>query len=116
MSGVECLMPNRQASNSNGLPADDFLIWKEYVCEIVRSGRHYAEKNAGYEPTLSIIEDDSITNDFYDRTQSHSVRQDISREASQYILSWSRWLKTPLLPRPPSHHVEMDPNQCMELQ
>ena len=59
--GAKALLPVGKADDSNGATEEDFMEWKEVLFTMLRNDLHYTERDPEYEPTLSVVEDDSMT-------------------------------------------------------
>lgn len=59
--GAKRLLPVGRADDADGTTEEDFLEWKESVHSTLKMELHLKEKNPEYEPTLSLIEDESMT-------------------------------------------------------
>jgi NADPH-ferrihemoprotein reductase len=59
--GATSLLPLGRADDSNGTTEEDFLEWKESVFSTLKRKLKLEEKPPVYEPTLKVVEDDSLT-------------------------------------------------------
>jgi NADPH-ferrihemoprotein reductase len=59
--GATSLLPLGRADESNGTTEEDFLQWKELVFSTLKRKLQLEEKPPVYEPTLNVVEDDSLT-------------------------------------------------------
>jgi NADPH-ferrihemoprotein reductase len=59
--GATSLLPVGRADDSNGTTEEDFLGWKESVFTTLKHELHIEERPPVYEPTLKVVEDDSLT-------------------------------------------------------
>lgn len=58
---AKSLLPVYRADDSTGGTQEDFMEWKESLFIIFRSELGYEEKEMTYEPTIAVVEDDSMT-------------------------------------------------------
>lgn len=58
--GASRLLGVGMADDANGTTEEDFASWKEDLVKFVREELHMEEHEIKYEPTLSVIEDDSL--------------------------------------------------------
>jgi NADPH-ferrihemoprotein reductase len=59
--GANSLQPVGRADDANGTTEEDFFAWKESVFYTLKTEFQLEEKNPEYDPTLAVIEDDSLT-------------------------------------------------------
>ena len=59
--GAQSLLPVGKADDANAATEEDFLDWKEKVFGVFRTTLGLEERQPEYEPTLQVIEDDSMT-------------------------------------------------------
>ncbi|KAK4888611.1 NADPH-cytochrome P450 reductase [Elasticomyces elasticus] len=58
--GAHALLPTARADDANGDTEEHFLEWKESVFEVFQGQLGYKQQEAGYEPSLRIVEDASL--------------------------------------------------------
>ncbi|KAK5719448.1 NADPH-cytochrome P450 reductase [Elasticomyces elasticus] len=58
--GAHALLPTARADDANGDTEEHFLEWKESVFEVFLGQLGYKQQEAGYEPSLRIVEDASL--------------------------------------------------------
>lgn len=58
--GANALLPTGRADDSDGGTEEHYLEWKEQVFATLRAGLGYEERQPVYEPTLKVVEDDSL--------------------------------------------------------
>ncbi|KAK5696119.1 NADPH-cytochrome P450 reductase [Elasticomyces elasticus] len=58
--GAHALLPTARADDANGDTEEHFLEWKECVFDVFQGQLGYKQQEAGYEPSLRIIEDASL--------------------------------------------------------
>ncbi|KAH8690310.1 putative NADPH-cytochrome P450 reductase [Talaromyces proteolyticus] len=59
--GAKPLLPAGRADDSNGTTEEDFLAWKEALFFTIKGEFNVDEKSPDYEPTLSVVEDESLS-------------------------------------------------------
>lgn len=60
-SGAKCLLPTGKADDAKGATEEDFLAWKTNLFSFFRKGLGFEEKEIQYEPTMAVVEDESLT-------------------------------------------------------
>ncbi|KAI9820784.1 MAG: hypothetical protein M1827_005155 [Pycnora praestabilis] len=80
--GASALSPVGRADDSTGATEEDFMDWKESLFAVFRKDLQYEEKEVLYEPTLSVIEDDSM--DIIDLHVGEPVQQRGKSKAASY--------------------------------
>ena len=60
-AGARSLLPIGRADDSNGATEEDFMEWKDSLFEIFIKNLKYKERESTYEPTITVVEDDSLT-------------------------------------------------------
>lgn len=58
---AKSLLPVYRADDSTGGTQEDFMEWKESLFTLFRNEFGYEEKEMAYEPTVAVVEDDSMT-------------------------------------------------------
>ncbi|KAK5110314.1 hypothetical protein LTR85_001295 [Meristemomyces frigidus] len=58
--GAQRLMDVGRADDAEGASEEDFLAWKEDLFTLFRTKLDYVERVVSYEPTLSVVEDESL--------------------------------------------------------
>ncbi|KAK5735734.1 NADPH-cytochrome P450 reductase [Elasticomyces elasticus] len=58
--GAHALLPTARADDANGDTEEHFLEWKECVFDVFQGQLGYKQQEAGYEPSLRIVEDASL--------------------------------------------------------
>lgn len=62
--GAKALLPTQKADDANGTTEEDFMSWRDDLVEFLRNGLHLKEKEARYEPTLSVeLSENSSSNE-----------------------------------------------------
>ncbi|MCJ1474257.1 hypothetical protein MMC13_002915 [Lambiella insularis] len=59
--GAQALLPTGRANDSNGGTAEDFMAWRDSLCEMLQRDLGYEQREIIYQPTITVIEDDSLT-------------------------------------------------------
>ncbi|MCJ1433032.1 hypothetical protein MMC27_002391 [Xylographa pallens] len=60
-AGARALLPPGRADDSIGGTEEDFMEWRDSLCQALQRDLGYEQKESAYEPTISVIEDDSLT-------------------------------------------------------
>ncbi|KAF2452411.1 NADP/FAD dependent oxidoreductase [Lineolata rhizophorae] len=60
LCGAKRLKPPGKANDAKGSTQEDFLSWKDELFAFFRSDLGFQEHEVKYEPTLSVVEDDSL--------------------------------------------------------
>lgn len=58
--GAHSLMPAGRADDAEGATEEDFISWKDNVFAVFRNQLGLEERDIAYEPTLAVVEDDSL--------------------------------------------------------
>jgi len=58
--GAQSLMPAGRADDAEGATEEDFISWKEDLFTLFRNQLGFTERVVSYEPTLSVVEDESF--------------------------------------------------------
>lgn len=58
--GAKAILPLGKADDSQGATGEDFMAWKEDLFVALRTSLGFEEQPLVYEPTIEIIEDDSV--------------------------------------------------------
>jgi NADPH-ferrihemoprotein reductase len=74
------LLPVGRADDSKGTTEEDFLEWKEQVFGVFRQQLGLQEREPEYEPTLAVVEDDSLTS--IDLHHGEPVLRNTAKKAS----------------------------------
>ena len=117
--GAKSLLPVGRADDSEGATEEDFMEWKESLFSMFHNDLHYEERHVEYEPTLSIVEDESMTS--IDCHLGTPVPQrDIKKQVSvsSPIRPLSVKVSKELFTTPTRNciHMELDLNQYPELK
>lgn len=59
-AGAIKLLPVYRADDSTGATQEDFMEWKESLFAMFRNEFGYEERKLAYEPTIAVVEDDSM--------------------------------------------------------
>ena len=59
-AGARALLPTAKADDSAGGTEEDFMEWRDSLCHVLQRDLGYEQKESVYEPTITIIEDDSL--------------------------------------------------------
>ena len=59
--GASLMLPVGKANDANGSTEEDFLEWKETVFSAFRTSLGLTERDPEYEPSIQVVEDDSMT-------------------------------------------------------
>lgn len=60
-AGAKALLPTGRADDSVGGTEEDFMQWRDSLCDFMQEEMGYEERESIYEPTIKVIEDDSLT-------------------------------------------------------
>ncbi|MCJ1391072.1 hypothetical protein MMC18_003933 [Xylographa bjoerkii] len=60
-AGAIAFLPTGRADDSNGGTEEDFMEWRDSLCQVLQKDLGYEQRESAYEPTISVIEDDSLT-------------------------------------------------------
>ncbi|MCJ1251128.1 hypothetical protein MMC30_008359 [Trapelia coarctata] len=60
-AGAKALLPTGRADDSVGGTEEDFMQWRDSLCEFMQKDMGYEEREIAYEPTIKVIENDSLT-------------------------------------------------------
>jgi NADPH-ferrihemoprotein reductase len=60
-AGAARLLPVGRADDSNGSTEEDFMAWRDFLFAFFRTGLGFEEKEMAYEPTLAVVDDESMT-------------------------------------------------------
>ncbi|KAF2090285.1 riboflavin synthase domain-like protein [Saccharata proteae CBS 121410] len=59
-AGAEALLPVGKADDAVGATEEDFMAWKDQLFTFFKQDLHYEEREIKYEPTISVVEDESL--------------------------------------------------------
>ena len=60
-AGATALLPTGRADDSVGATEEDFMEWKESLHETLQRDLGYVQRELSYEPTIAVVEDESLT-------------------------------------------------------
>ena len=60
-AGARALLPVGRADDSNGATEEDFMEWRDSLCQVLQQDLGYLRREIAYEPTICVTEDDSLT-------------------------------------------------------